>query len=116
MDRKPMWRLSRRSFLTAVLTASAAALVGTAQGGKCAMTALAEPTTPSPGGDPDALFAELDAYLTQRMADLKIPGVAVGVIAGGREHTAGFGVTSVDHPLPVDANTLFQIGSTTKTF
>jgi CubicO group peptidase (beta-lactamase class C family) len=28
----------------------------------------------------------------------------------------GFGVTNVDHPLPVDADTLFRIGSTTKTF
>ncbi len=28
----------------------------------------------------------------------------------------GFGVTSVRHPLPVDEKTLFQIGSTTKTF
>ena len=80
------------------------------------MTALAAPATPAAGGDPDALFAELDAYLTQRMAELKVPGVAVGVIAGDREHTAGFGVTNLDHPLPVDADTLFQIGSTTKTF
>jgi CubicO group peptidase (beta-lactamase class C family) len=28
----------------------------------------------------------------------------------------GFGVTNVDHPLPVDGDTLFRIGSTTKTF
>ena len=33
-----------------------------------------------------------------------------------KESTAGFGVTSVDNSLPVDADTLFQIGSTTKTF
>ena len=32
------------------------------------------------------------------------------------EHAAGFGITNLDHPLPVDAETLFQIGSTTKTF
>jgi hypothetical protein len=46
------------------------------------------------------------------MAELKRPGVALGVIAGGREYAAGFGVTNVDHPLPVTTNTLFQIGST----
>jgi CubicO group peptidase (beta-lactamase class C family) len=28
----------------------------------------------------------------------------------------GFGVTNVGHPVPVDADTLFRIGSTTKTF
>ena len=65
---------------------------------------------------PDVLFAELDEFVVTRMAELKIPGVAIGVIAGDREHAAGFGVTNVDHPLPVDADTLFQIGSTTKTF
>ena len=45
-----------------------------------------------------------------------VPGVAVGVCWQGREHLRGFGVTNVDHPLPVDADTLFRIGSTTKTF
>lgn len=49
------------------------------------------------------------------MDRLHVPGVAVGVQHEGQEHTAGFGVTNVDHPLQVDADTLFQIGSTTKT-
>jgi len=34
----------------------------------------------------------------------------------GIERTAAFGVTNVDNPLPVDADTLFQVGSITKTF
>ena len=42
--------------------------------------------------------------------------MAVGVQFKGKEYTKGFGVTNLDHPLPVDAETLFQIGSTTKTF
>jgi CubicO group peptidase (beta-lactamase class C family) len=45
-----------------------------------------------------------------------VPGVAVGLIADGEEWIQGFGVTNVDHPLPVDGDTLFQIGSITKTF
>src|SRR2546428_5321898 len=45
-----------------------------------------------------------------------VPGVAVGMIADGEEWIHGFGVTNVDHPLPVDGDTLFQIGSITKTF
>jgi len=45
-----------------------------------------------------------------------VPGVAVGVFWQGSEHLKGFGVTNVDHPLPVDADTLYRIGSTTKTF
>jgi CubicO group peptidase (beta-lactamase class C family) len=49
------------------------------------------------------------------MERLRVPGVAVGVLHRGEEQVAGFGVTSVENPLPVDANTLFQIGSISKT-
>jgi CubicO group peptidase (beta-lactamase class C family) len=45
-----------------------------------------------------------------------IPGVAVGVWADGRETYACHGVTSVDNPLPVDQDTLFLLGSLTKTY
>jgi len=37
------------------------------------------------------------------------------MIIGSEEHTATFGVTSIDNPLAVTDHTLFQIGSTTKT-
>jgi CubicO group peptidase (beta-lactamase class C family) len=45
-----------------------------------------------------------------------IPGVAVGVWADGREVYACHGVTSVDNPLPVNPDTLFLLGSVTKTY
>jgi CubicO group peptidase (beta-lactamase class C family) len=45
-----------------------------------------------------------------------IPGVAVGVWADGGEVYACRGVTSVDNPLPVDRDTLYTVGSVTKTF
>ena len=61
-------------------------------------------------------FAELEAFVVQAMDRLWVPGVALGVLHDGEERAAGFGVTSVEHPLPVDPDTLFQIGSTTKTF
>ncbi len=44
-----------------------------------------------------------------------IPGVAFGVSIDGEQLVDGLGVTNVDHPLAVDADTLFQIGSITKT-
>ncbi len=50
------------------------------------------------------------------MDELGVPGVAVGVTHGDHEDIAGFGVTSVENPLPVDGDTLCQIGSITKTF
>ena len=64
----------------------------------------------------DALFRELDERIEAAMARYHVPGVAVGVFWQGHEHLKGFGVTNVDHPLPVDAETVFRIGSTTKTF
>jgi CubicO group peptidase (beta-lactamase class C family) len=45
-----------------------------------------------------------------------IPGVAVGVWADGQEVHACHGVTSVDNPLPVDMDTLYVLGSVTKTY
>lgn len=45
-----------------------------------------------------------------------IPGVAVGVWADGREVYACHGVTSVDNPLTVDRDTLYVLGSVTKTY
>jgi CubicO group peptidase (beta-lactamase class C family) len=49
------------------------------------------------------------------MTEHRVPGVAVGILQGGAMHAQGFGVTSVAHGLPVTVDTLFQIGSTTKT-
>jgi len=48
--------------------------------------------------------------------ELNIPGVAVGVFHEEREWYAFHGVTSVENPLPVDGATLFQFGSTGKTY
>lgn len=64
--------------------------------------------------DPD--FQQLCDVVVKEMERLQVPGVAVGLLHQGREMMAGFGVTNVEHPLPVTADTLFQIGSTTKTF
>lgn len=59
---------------------------------------------------------QLQARVGELAAELEIPGVAVGVFHEGAERFAFHGVTSVDNPLPVDEATLFQFGSTGKTF
>ena len=46
----------------------------------------------------------------------KVPGVLVVILQDGAVRIAGFGVINVDHPLDVTKDTLFQIGSITKTF
>jgi CubicO group peptidase (beta-lactamase class C family) len=63
-----------------------------------------------------AVGAELGERLAAAAERLGVPGVAAGILLDGREEYAFHGVTSVENPLPVDAATLFQIGSTTKTF
>jgi CubicO group peptidase (beta-lactamase class C family) len=59
---------------------------------------------------------ELEVRLSAAAERHGVPGAAVGVLHDGVEAYAYYGVTSVEHPLPVDGGTLFQIGSTTKTF
>jgi CubicO group peptidase (beta-lactamase class C family) len=61
-------------------------------------------------------FEEMCRGVEAEMARTRVPGVAIGLLRDGEEFTAGFGVTNVDHPLAVDGDTLFQIGSITKTF
>ena len=46
----------------------------------------------------------------------KVPGIVVGVLHNGEVSTAAYGVTNLEHPLEVTDQTLFQIGSITKTF
>ncbi|HEV3309543.1 MAG TPA: serine hydrolase domain-containing protein [Chloroflexota bacterium] len=58
---------------------------------------------------------ELQAVVQKSMKEHRIPGAAVGIINGDEEIVEAFGVTSVDHPVPVTPETLFLIGSTTKT-
>jgi CubicO group peptidase (beta-lactamase class C family) len=72
------------------------------------LSALAAPAL-APDPDLSAVLAEL-----AREAD--VPGAAAGVIHDGRVHVAVVGVTSRADPLPVEPDTLFLIGSTTKTF
>ena len=58
----------------------------------------------------------LHDFVTGTAEELQVPGIAVGVYEGGDETYAFHGVTNIDAPVPVDENTLFQYGSTHKTF
>jgi len=65
---------------------------------------------------PLPLPPHIAAFAEAELARLQVPGLAVGVLHEGRVYAGGFGVTSIENPLPVTAETLFQIGSTSKTF
>lgn len=64
----------------------------------------------------DLKFDELCTRIQADMKRLKIPGAAVGILYDGEETCAGFGKTSIENPLPVTPDTLFQVGSISKTF
>jgi CubicO group peptidase (beta-lactamase class C family) len=58
----------------------------------------------------------LSEFVEATAQKLGIPGVSVAVLADGHETYACHGVTSIDDPLPVHQDTLFTLGSITKTF
>ncbi|MFC7644728.1 serine hydrolase domain-containing protein [Streptosporangium lutulentum] len=60
----------------------------------------------------------MDEYVATSMAEEKVPGVAVTVVAGGREVVdKGYGLADVERRIPVDPErTRFLIGSETKLF
>ena len=64
----------------------------------------------------EAKFKKIAQKIVAEMKRLDVPGVAIGIWKQGKEYSAGFGVTSVEHPLPVTPDTLFQTGSISKTF
>jgi CubicO group peptidase (beta-lactamase class C family) len=64
----------------------------------------------------DRTFKKIARKVISEIRRLPVPGVAIGIRHQGREFAEGFGITSVEHPLPVTADTLFQTGSISKTF
>jgi CubicO group peptidase (beta-lactamase class C family) len=69
-----------------------------------------------PNATSNPKFINLCERLEQTRREMNVPGVALGVLCGDDEWHAGFGVTSIENPLPVTPETLFQCGSITKTF
>jgi CubicO group peptidase (beta-lactamase class C family) len=61
-------------------------------------------------------MSEWNEWVEGLMEEHRVPGVVVGSWERGETAIDAFGVTNVDHPLPVTEETLFQIGSITKTF
>ena len=64
-----------------------------------------------------ARIADLADYIEHAMPDWGLPGLAVAVVFDDQAVFAqGFGVKELGRPDPVDAGTLFQIGSVSKSF
>ncbi|UXZ34398.1 serine hydrolase [Cupriavidus gilardii] len=107
---------SRRTFLVATLGTALAACGGDdddppPSGG--------EPPPPVPEARIAQAIASLDKLVTDQMSRTGVPGVATAVVrrdpAGNRVvYAKGFGKRAVDEPATVDADTVFQLASMSK--
>ncbi|MFE9327912.1 class C beta-lactamase [Nocardia sp. NPDC052278] len=67
-------------------------------------------------GSADALAAAVDRAFQPLMAKYNVPGMAVAVTVDGEQHYFGYGVASRQSGAPVTPDTIFEIGSISKTF
>ena len=84
-----------------------------------ALTAFVISLSASPPVRPQAAdprFDQIATLITAKMTEYGIPGVAFGVLKDGQVWTRGFGVSNLDDPRPITADTIFPIASISKTF
>jgi CubicO group peptidase (beta-lactamase class C family) len=107
-------RLSRSASISVLLlglTLGSAALVNQAW---AADEAATQPTIEA---RVQAMIPDVEAYATSGMKSFDCPGLAIGIVADDKlVYAKGFGVRSKTGAVPVDTQTLFQIGSATKNF
>ncbi len=73
--------------------------------------------SPLHGQKPKDPLKGYDAYVTQAMKDWKVPGLAIAIVKGDSViYAKGYGVRKLGDPSPVDAHTVFAIGSSSKAF
>lgn len=79
-------------------------------------TGSADPGTHDDDSD-RAKLAELVPVWEKALADLRVPGLSIAVVRGDEVLLArGFGKRDVENDLPADADTMYYIASSTKSF
>src|ERR1700745_2220907 len=75
--------------------------------GLCAQTPVPAPKS----------LDDFDAIVTKAMADSQVPGISVAIVRDGKViYAKGFGYRDVEKKLPFTTDTLFAIGSVSKSF
>jgi len=80
------------------------------------VAACLSPASAVPDYATERLTATVDRVVRPLLRQHDVPGIAVAVTAGGRQYFFNFGVASKDQQKPVTKDTLFEIGSISKTF
>jgi beta-lactamase class C len=83
--------------------------------GPVLLAVLAAARPPASGADPGT-GADVARVISPLMKQWGIPGMAIGLAREGRTQVFTFGVTCLETGQPVSPETLFEIGSVTKTF
>ena len=74
---------------------------------------LALTQAPAPAADPK--FDALVPLIERKMAQYGVPGVAFGIVKDGVTRARGLGITNLDNPQAVSADTVFALASISKT-
>lgn len=65
----------------------------------------------------DQRIQEIDRIIEARLVETRIPGAAIVLVEdGGVVHARGFGLADIETETPVSSNTIFAIGSVSKSF
>jgi beta-lactamase class C len=74
------------------------------------------PTAIRAEDSPNRITAAVDGAFRPLLAEYDVPGIAVAVTVDGRQYFFNYGVAAEDSQSPVTKDTLFEIGSISKTF
>ncbi|MDE2608714.1 MAG: beta-lactamase [Burkholderiales bacterium] len=77
--------------------------------------AITSPVSHATAVSPDRVKQTVDAVVRPIMTQNRIAGMAVGVVADGKPYVFNYGVASRATGRPVTRNTLFELGSVSKT-
>lgn len=84
--------------------------------GLCALAMPAVAVAAGPDPRPDPIHGAVDAAVQPLMAQYHVPGMAVAITSGGQHRVFNYGVASRQAGQAVTDDTLFEIGSVSKTF